>query len=194
MIQNIINKFAPMLEKHGVKLSAAEETVTIEMAVEGALADGTAIFSPASEWVEGVEIYVMDAEGNPIPLADGEYQLDNGKIIVVSEGKVASIAEAPTNEEEIPVEEEQAVEETYSKDQVEAMLNNIINEFSTKLSAVEAQLSEANSKIVELSKAPAINSVKQRAAQIEAPAQINLKDMKSIHHRANAIVAKYTNK
>jgi hypothetical protein len=144
--------------------------------------------------VEGVEIYVMDADGNPIPLADGEYQLDNGKIIVVSEGKVASIAEAPVNEEQAPVEEEQAVEQTYSKDQVEAMLNNIINEFSTKLSAVEAQLSEANSKIVELSKAPAITSVKQRTANAEASAPINLKDMKSIHHRANAIVAKYTNK
>jgi hypothetical protein len=194
MIQELINKFAPMLEKHGVKLSAAEETVTIEMAVEGALADGTAIFSPASEWVEGVEIYVMDAEGNPIPLADGEYSLDNGKIIVVSEGKVASIAEAPVNEEENPVEEEQAAEESYSKDQVEAMLNNIINEFTTKLSAVEAQLSEANSKIVELSKAPAINSVKQRATQTQVVAPVNLKEMKSIHHRANAIVAKYTNK
>ena len=38
MIQELINKFAPMLEKHGVKLSAAEETAKIEMAVEGALA------------------------------------------------------------------------------------------------------------------------------------------------------------
>ena len=63
MIQELINKFAPMLEKHGVKLSAAEETAKIEMAVEGALADGTAIFSPADEWTEGVEIYVMDADG-----------------------------------------------------------------------------------------------------------------------------------
>lgn len=193
MIQELINKFAPMLEKHGVKLSAAEETAKIEMAVEGALADGTAIFSPASEWTEGVEIYVMDADGNQIPLADGEYSLDNGKIIVVSEGKVASIAEAPVNEE-APVEEEQSVEETYSKEQVESLLNNVINEFTTKLSAVEAQLSEANSKIVELSKAPAVTSVKQRASQNEASAPINIKEMKSIHHRASAIVAKYTNK
>lgn len=193
MIQELINKFAPMLEKHGVKLSAAEETAKIEMAVEGALADGTAIFSPSSEWTEGVEIYVMDADGNPLPLADGEYSLDNGKIIVVSEGKIASIAEAPVNEE-APVEEEQSVEETYSKEQVESLLNNVINEFTTKLSAVEAQLSEANSKIVELSKAPAVASVNQRAAKSEASAPINIKDMKSIHHRASAIVAKYTNK
>jgi hypothetical protein len=70
----------------------------------------------------------------------------------------------------------------------------VINEFTTKLSAVEAQLSEANSKIVELSKAPAVTSVKQRASQNEASGEINIKAMKSIHHRASAIVAKYTNK
>lgn len=200
MIAEILNKFAPLLEKHGVKLSAVEapaevatEETKVEMMVEGALADGTYIASPASEWVEGVEIFVMDAEGNPQPLADGEYQLDNGKMIVVSEGKIASIKEMEVEEEvEIEVEAtEQAVEETYSKDQVEALLNNVISEFSTKLSAVEEKLAVAEAKVVELSQAPAVAPVKQRAAvQTQQPIQLN--QIQNTAERARAIVAKYT--
>lgn len=201
MIAEILNKFAPLLEKHGVKLSAVEaptevatEETKVEMMVEGALADGTYIASPASEWVEGVEIFVMDAEGNPQPLADGEYQLDNGKIIVVSEGKIASIKEMETPEEEVKIEieaTEQAVEETYSKDQVEALLNNVISEFSTKLSAVEEKLAVAEAKVVELSQAPAVAPVKQRAAvQTQQPIQLN--QIQNTAERARAIVAKYT--
>lgn len=200
MIAEILNKFAPLLEKHGVKLSAVEapaevatEETKVEMMVEGALADGTYIASPASEWVEGVEIFVMDAEGNPQPLADGEYQLDNGKMIVVSEGKIASIKEMEVEEEvKIEVEAtEQAVEETYSKDQVEALLNNVISEFSTKLSAVEEKLAVAEAKVVELSQAPAVAPVKQRAAvQTQQPIQLN--QIQNTAERARAIVAKYT--
>jgi hypothetical protein len=202
MISNILNKFAPLLEKHGVKLSAIEapaevttEETKVEMMVEGALADGTYIASPASEWVEGVEIFVMDAEGNPQPLADGEYQLDNGKMIVVSEGKIASIKEMEVEEEvkiEIEAEAtEQSVEETYSKDQVEALLNNVISEFSTKLSAMEEKLSVAEAKVVELSQAPAVAPVKQRAAvKTEQPIQLN--QIQNTAERARAIVAKYT--
>ncbi len=202
MISNILNKFAPLLEKHGVKLSAIEaptevttEEIKVEMMVEGALADGTYIASPASEWVEGVEIFVMDAEGNPQPLADGEYQLDNGKMIVVSEGKIASIKEMEVEEEvkiEIEAEAtEQSIEETYSKDQVEALLNNVISEFSTKLSAMEEKLSVAEAKVVELSQAPAVAPVKQRAAvKTEQPLQLN--QIQNTAERARAIVAKYT--
>lgn len=200
MIAEILNKFAPLLEKHGVKLSAVEapaevatEETKVEMMVEGALADGTYIASPASEWVEGVEIFVMDAEGNPQPLTDGEYQLDNGKMIVVSEGKIASIKEMEVEEEvKIEVEAtEQAVEETYSKDQVEALLNNVISEFSTKLSAVEEKLAVAEAKVVELSQAPAVAPVKQRAAvQTQQPIQLN--QIQNTAERARAIVAKYT--
>jgi DNA repair exonuclease SbcCD nuclease subunit len=165
------------------------------MMIEGALADGTFISSPAEEWVEGVEIYVMDAEGNPQPLADGEYTLDNGKMIVVSEGKIASIKEMEVEEEvKIEVEAEvteQSVEETYSKDQVEALLNNVISEFSTKLSAIEEKLSVAEAKVVELSQAPAVAPVKQRAAvKTEQPIQLN--QIQNTAERARAIVAKYT--
>lgn len=188
MISEILEKFAPALSKHGVKLSVEEtpavEPAKVEMMAEGALADGTMIYSPAAEWAEGVEVFVMDADGNPSPLADGEYTLDNGKTIVVTEGKIASIAEAITEEPtaEVEVTVEQEVAETYSKEQVEGLLKNIITEFETKLSAAEA-------KITELSKAPAATTVKQ--ARQAAPAQaVDMSRMTS-QQRAFAIINKF---
>jgi len=188
MISEILEKFAPQLSKHGVKLSVEEtpavETFEVKMMAEGALADGTMIYSPAAEWAEGVEIFVMDADGNPSPLADGEYTLDNGKVIVVTEGKIASIAEAITEEPtaEVEVTVEQEVAETYSKEQVEGLLKNIITEFETKLAAAEA-------KIVELSQAPAAVTVKQ-SRQVAQPTAVDMSRMTS-QQRAFAIINKF---
>jgi preprotein translocase subunit YajC len=189
MIQDILNKFTPMLSKHGIKLSveetAAPEATKVEMMAEGALMDGTMIYSPAAELAEGVEIFVMDADGNPTPLADGEYTMDNGKKIVVASGLIASIEEVEAEEPSIEVTVEQEVAETYSKEQVEGLLNNIISEFEAKLSAAEK-------KITELSKAPAATTVKQsRQATPQAP--LNITAMSNIEDRTRAIVARYKN-
>jgi len=187
MISEILEKFAPALSKHGVKLSVEEtpavETFEVKMMAEGALADGTMIYSPAAEWAEGVEIFVMDKDGNPSPLADGEYTLDNGKVIVVTEGKIASIAEAITEEPtaEVEVTVEQEVAETYSKEQVEGLLKNVIAEFEAKLSAAEK-------KIVELSQAPAAVTVKQ--ARQTAPTQHVDMSRMTAQQRAYAMITK----
>jgi len=189
MIQDILNKFTPMLSKHGIKLSveetAAPEATQVVMAVEGALADGTMIYSSADAFAEGVDVFVMDADGNPTPLADGEYTMDNGMTIVVAAGVIESMAEAITEEPTVEVSIEQEVAETYSKEQVEGLLNNIITEFEAKLSAAEKQ-------ITELSKAPAATTVKQsRQAAPQAP--LNITAMSNIEDRTRAIVARYKN-
>lgn len=188
MISEILEKFAPALSKHGVKLSVEEtsapETTKVEMATEGALADGTKIYSPAAELAEGVEVFVMDASGNPTPLADGEYTLDNGITIVVTNGIIESMGEPMTEEPVVPPADavEQEAVETYSKQQVESLLQNIISEFETKLSAAEA-------KIVELSSAPAAVTVKQSRQASNVTAQ-DLTKMTS-QQRAFAIINKY---
>ena len=189
MIQDILNKFTPMLSKHGIKLSVEEtpspEATPVAMAVEGALSDGTMIYSSADAFAEGVEVFVMDADGNPTPLADGEYTLDNGITIVVAAGVIESMAEAITEEPTVEIEVEQEVAETYSKEQVEGLLNNIITEFEAKLSAAEK-------KITELSKAPAATTVKQ-ARQATPQAPLNITAMSNIEDRTRAIVARYKN-
>lgn len=185
MIQDILNKFTPMLSKHGIKLSVEETATKVVMAVEGALSDGSMIYSSADAFAEGVDVFVMDADGNPTPLADGEYTLDNGMTIVVSNGIIESMAEAITEEPSVEIEVEQEVAETYSKEQVEGLLNNIITEFEAKLSAAEK-------KITELSKAPAATTVKQ-ARQATPQAPLNITAMSNIEDRTRAIVARYKN-
>jgi len=189
MIQDILNKFTPMLSKHGIKLSveetAAPEATPVAMAVEGALADGSMIYSSADAFAEGVDVFVMDADGNPTPLADGEYTMDNGMTIVVAAGVIESMAEAITEEPTVEIEVEQEIAETYSKEQVEGLLNNIITEFEAKLSAAEK-------KITELSKAPAATTVKQ-ARQATPQAPLNITAMSNIEDRTRAIVARYKN-
>lgn len=186
MISEILEKFSPMLSKHGIKLSVEEtpaaEPAKVEMMAEEALEDGTIVYTPAPEMAEGVEVFVMDKDGNATPVADGEYKLAKGATIVVAEGKIASIAEAITEEPEVEVEVEQEVAETYSKEQVEGLLQNIITEFETKLSAAEA-------KITELSKAPAAVGVKQ--ARQAAPAQAVDMSRMTAEQRAIAIINKY---
>ena len=189
MIQDILNKFTPMLSKHGIKLSVEEtvapEATPVAMAVEGALSDGTMIYSSADAFAEGVDVFVMDADGNPTPLADGEYTMDNGMTIVVAAGVIESMAEAITEEPTVEIEIEREVAETYSKEQVEGLLNNIITEFEAKLSAAEK-------KITELSKAPAATTVKQ-ARQATPQAPLNITAMSNIEDRTRAIVARYKN-
>jgi hypothetical protein len=185
MIQDILNKFTPMLSKHGIKLSVEETATKVVMAVEGALSDGSMIYSSADAFAEGVDVFVMDADGNPTPLADGEYTMDNGMTIVVSNGIIESMAEAITEEPSVEIEVEQEVAETYSKEQVEWLLNNIITEFEAKLSAAEK-------KITELSKAPAATTVKQ-ARQATPQAPLNITAMSNIEDRTRAIVARYKN-
>jgi len=189
MIQDILNKFTPMLSKHGIKLSVEEtapEATQVVMAAEGALADGTMIYSSADAFAEGVDVFVMDASGNPTPLADGEYTLDSGITMMVVNGVIESMAEGMTEEPVAPADAvAQEVAESYSKEQVEGLLNNIITEFEAKLSAAEA-------KITELSKAPAATTVKQ-ARQAAPQAPLNITAMSNIEDRTRAIVARYKN-
>lgn len=58
------------------------------------LVDGTMItVEPAVEM--GAAIVVMDAEGNPIPAPAGEYELQDGRVLVVAEdGLIAEVKEA----------------------------------------------------------------------------------------------------
>jgi len=104
-------------------------------------------------------------------------------VIVVAAGIIASAIEVPKEEEkpEVEVTIEQEVAETYSKEQVEGLLNNIIAEFEAKLSAAEA-------KIVELSQAPAATTVKQ--ARQTAPTQHVDMSRMTAQQRAYAMITK----
>lgn len=67
---------------------------------EATLEDGTVILTSAEEWAEGVDIFILNDEGEQVPVPAGEYTLEDGRsLLVEEEGIVASIGEAVAEEE-----------------------------------------------------------------------------------------------
>ena len=101
------------------------------------------------ELAVGVDVYVGDQVA-----ADGEYVLEDGRIVVVTEGKVSEIKEAEPTEPTEPAEPvanaeptEPATEPTEpAYDEKQA----VINELTEKVAELEAELIEKENKITEL--------------------------------------------
>lgn len=101
------------------------------------------------ELAVGVDVYVGDEVA-----ADGEYVLEDGRIVVVTEGKVSEIKEAEPTEPTEPAEPvanaeptEPATEPTEpAYDDAQA----VINELTAKVAELEAELIEKENKITEL--------------------------------------------
>jgi len=107
-VTEIVSKYADRLKAFGIQLSADGEITKEQQMAMAILADGTEVYSPDAEFKVGSELFVMDAEGNPVPAPDGEHTTAEGKVIVVSGGVIAEIKE-PMEEEpkvEIEIEEE----------------------------------------------------------------------------------------
>lgn len=105
------------------------------------------------ELAVGAEVFI-EVEGEVVPAADGEYVLEDGRIVVVTEGKVSEIKEAEPAEPTEPAEPvanaeptEPATEPTEpAYDEKQA----VINELTAKVADLEAELIEKENKITEL--------------------------------------------
>ena len=120
------------------------------------------------ELAVGVDVYVGDEVA-----ADGEYVLEDGRIVVVMEGKVSEIKEAEPTEPTEPAEPvanaeptEPATEPTEpAYDEKQA----VINELTAKVAELEAEIIEKENKITEL---------EAKLAELEKPVDQPL-DMKA---------------
>ena len=105
-----------------------------------------------------INVMVEDEEGNVVAAPDGEYNLADGRVVVVKEGKVAEIKEAPVTEETI---KEVLEEETPAKDEkdlrieeLEGLLKDrdaIIEELNAKIKDLESKLNEPAEEALEMS-------------------------------------------
>jgi hypothetical protein len=161
-IKNVFSKYGIDPSTVGIKFeeeataeATAEAPATeLKFAVEGTLSDGTKIYSTASEWVAGVDIYTQDAEGNPVPVPAGEYMLEDGitMVTVGEDGMVAMIGE-------MEVETEMSSEDLVA----------VIGSLSERISALEgektelaAALAASKTELASVKKAPAVPSVKSQ--------------------------------
>ena len=129
----MLNKVKDLL---GVELS--EEVKLEQMKLE----NGTVLEAEAFE--KDNEVFIV-TEDERVPVPNGEYQLEDGKILVVNEGIISDIKEIESEEveeEEATSEEEEMKEEVYaSKDEV-SELKAIIEDLKAKLELKDQEVAE----------------------------------------------------
>jgi hypothetical protein len=186
-------RISDIFEKYSVELSV-EENAEVKFAV-ATLDSGQEIQTDAEAFAVGVSVFVVNDEGEQIPLPDGEYTLEGGAVLVVAEGAVSEMKEAEAEEpaveaeedkeeemsEEPKAEEVEASSEVLTREEVAGMIAEALEATKAEFSS---QIEERDAKITELSK-QATKSL-SRAPKMEAPAPVDLKSL-SITERVAAI-------
>jgi len=185
-------RISDIFEKYSVELAVEEKEETKEVALmaTAVLESGQEIMTDADAFAVGVSAFVVNDEGERIPLPDGDYQLQDGSMLVVAEGAVTEVKEAEAapeveaeeeKEEEMKAEEVEASSEVLTREAVEGMIAEAIEATKKEFSS---QIEERDAKITELSKqaSPSI----PRAPKMEAPVSVDLKSL-SIQERVAAI-------
>ena len=163
-VNEIVSKYAEKLKSFGVSLSAVEEAVEQKQMAMAVLADGTEVYSPDAEFGIGSEIFVMDAEGNPMPAPDGEHETAEGKILVVVEGKISEVKDKPMDEPSVEIEIEEVEQSSFdgvSREEFENTISKLIEGFEAKINELTAEKQNLSATIEKMSKAPATESVKK---------------------------------
>ena len=93
--------------------------------------------------VEGSAVFVLDAEGNQIPAPEGQYQIELEGIKIVNvdvNGVVTAIEDVAVEEE--PMSEEEPVNEMMSKQEFDAIIQQVITDTDSRITALEAKFAE----------------------------------------------------
>ena len=162
----------------------------VNLGFQAKLVDGTIIVSEADALAGGVDISVLTEDGTTIPLPVGEFELEDGTIIVVTEeGVVAEVKEAEVEEEE-EAEEEEMQKEDFDKvafiDEVKAVVQDLVAEATSDIEKLKSEIeelkesngtletekAELESQVVELSKQPAAKPVNPSKFKSETPKEV----------------------
>jgi hypothetical protein len=139
------------------------------------LADGTTVLE-ADAFEMDNEVFVVTPDEQKIPLPVGEYELENGMILVVEvEGIIKEVKEAPMGEEEAPMEQttpEVPVEAEAVTPAAKKTVESIVKEtFFSEIEALKNENIELKAKLENLSK---VNEVAVEATELsEEPKPIS---------------------
>lgn len=121
------------------------------------LSDGVTVIE-ADSFEPEMEVFIIAEDEQKIPLPIGEYELEDGRMLVVEmEGVIASVNEAPM-EEEVAPEEEVAVEVPVEAEaepkatQPKSIIESTSKEYKFSDEEKDAKILELEAKILELTK------------------------------------------
>jgi hypothetical protein len=137
------------------------------------LVDGNTVIE-ADSFEPGASVMIVVPEGEPVPLEVGNYELEDGRLLIVEEkGMIAAIEEMPKEteeEEEMPVEADVTPEvEVKQPKKVVSITEQHFAEMETKIAELETKLAAMTPEVVELIAEP-------------KPIQFNPENSKPIEH------------
>lgn len=146
------------------------------------LADGMTVIE-ADSFEPEMSVVIVTEDDQRIPLPVGEYELEDGRMLVVAvEGVIAEVKEAPAQEEEapmeqpeaeVPVEAEVTPEVTNPKKTVESIIKET---FFSEMEALKKENEELKAKLETFSKADPVTEVTPE----ETTEAVELEEMKPI--------------
>ena len=163
-------KATEIFQKFFAELSAVE-TSEVELA-QAKLDNGTVL--EAESFEAGQPIFIVSEEDR-IAVPVGEYQMEDGRILVVAEeGVIGEIKEAAVEEEEAPsveIEVEAAIEPTM-EEKIKEMVMPLIEEMRAEMSAIKEEMAKKKQEMS--SDMPAAMPIRHNPEAAPAPARVNL--------------------
>jgi len=92
----LTDRINDLFNKFNVQLKAE-----VNLEAQGVLENGTVVYTDAASFVEGADVFVLNEEGERIPLPDGDYTFEDGTQLRISNGgKVARSASSSEDSSE----------------------------------------------------------------------------------------------
>jgi len=169
---NLKERISDLFEKYSVELAVEEKEEQVSLMATAVLESGQEIMTDADAFAVGVAVFVTNDENERIPLPDGDYQLEDGSLLVVAEGNISEIKDAEAPAEEVVEEEVEEVEasvDMITREDVASMIADAVSEAKKEFSS---QIEQRDVKITELSKAASAKI--SRAPKMEQKVQVDL--------------------
>lgn len=162
--------------------------------------DKSVLVFDGEELKEGMEVFVLDEEGNAVPAADGDYTTEDGKIIKVVEGKVSEIVDPEAEVSEEPVQEEIAQEENVEVEPVDTPEDeNMETSVEDRIAALESRLAEFTEGLNAIINSIAaleerIAGVEGKLAKVEEPAANPVDETPEVKQSSHNSILSYLRK
>lgn len=149
------------------------------------LADGITIFE-ADTFETDKEVFIVTEDEQKIPVPIGEYELEDGRILVVEvEGIILEIKDAPTEEEVAPEEAVPAVEEEVEAEatpSAKKTIESVVKEtFFAEIEKLTQENIELKAKLENLSKVDEVTTEVTELADVK-PISFNPENTNEVEH------------
>ena len=157
-----------------IKAILGMETTEIELQAEAVLVDGTKVGTDAEKFEDGVLVFVVGEDGEKMPLPTGEYEMEGGAKMEVSDGEIVSLVQPEEDGEEADLKDDKKDEEEMSAETVD-LSNYVTNEnlvdalevlrseFVETLEGLNKENTELKETVQKLSKLSAVKPIKHSA-------------------------------